>query len=94
MNVFRIQILEEVTVSSSASFNVNSVSVEAAAAEVLLAYREAENNGSAVILLKNGQREMLEPAQSARAEVTMLEIDEGGETLSVITTTKLRRSLS
>jgi len=94
MTVFRIQLIEKTTVSSEAIFSVNSISVEAAAAEVLLAYREAENSGTTVILLKDGQREMLEPAQIAQAEVTMLHIGEAGETLGVITTTKLRRSLS
>lgn len=93
MTLFRIQLVENTTVSSEASFNVESASVEAAAAEVLLAYREAEHSGTTMILLKNGQREMLERARSAQAEVTMLELGEGGETLGVITTTKLRRAL-
>ncbi len=59
MAIFRIQLIEKTTVSSEASFRVNSFSVEAAAAEVLLAYHKAQDDETSVILLKDGQREML-----------------------------------
>ena len=94
MTTFRIKIVEKTSLIAEAVFTVDSTTVEAAAAEVLVAYRMAEAQGSSMIVLPNGQRDVLERANTAHAEVSMIEMDDAGNEIQNVQTSRVRRSLT
>jgi hypothetical protein len=90
---FIVRITETTTASGSIDFAVASDTPELAAAQIFVAYQTARAAGNAVLVMPDGQREVLECDKAVVSDVRFDLIDANGTVVRQITHGHVRRSL-
>lgn len=94
MALHKIRLDESITTRGSVTFEIEAFSAEAAAALVLVAYRQAAANGTVALHLPDGQIGLIDRDERVASTCTLYEVLRGDTVRGPIETTEVIRNLN